>query len=170
MTRVLAAVLAIALTACVQERPDPLPGYRPASAEERVAVVRTVTDYYAIRNRAALTGDVTPLYGAHPKLAQGEDRQAGVNAEAFFVERMGALHVSRVTVDLEDREPVKVYVRDMAAVAYVHGKETWDLPPGTGQTIAEIFVRIDLRHGTSGWLIECTDEVTLGERIPPTPR
>lgn len=78
--------------------------------------------------------------------------------------------VSRVTVELEEREPVKVYVKDAAAVAYVHGRETWDLPPGTGQTIGEILVRFDLRRATSGWLIERTDELVLGERIPPMPR
>jgi hypothetical protein len=93
-----------------------------------------------------------------------------VNAEAFFVERMRAQHVSRVSVDLEEREPVKVLLKDSAAVAYVHGRETWDLAPGSGQTISEIFVRIDLRQGASGWLVERTDQLELGERPPPTPR
>lgn len=93
-----------------------------------------------------------------------------MNVEAFFVERMRAQRVSRVGVDLEQREPVKVYVKDAAAVAYVHGRETWDLAPGRGQTITEILVRFDLRHAASGWLIERTDELVLGERVPPTPR
>jgi hypothetical protein len=157
-------------TGCAQARPDPLPGYRPASPDETAPVVGAVSEYYAIRNRAAVTGDIAPLHSAHPSLAHGEDRQSGVNAESFFVERMRALRVSRVSVDLEDREPVKVYVKDTAGVAYVHGKETWDLPPGTGQTISEIFVRFDLHQGPAGWLIERTDELQLGERIPPTPR
>jgi hypothetical protein len=165
-----AALLAVSLISCAQARPDPLPGYRPASAGERAVVVSAVSDYYAIRNRAAVTGDIAPLYTAHPSLSHGEDRQAGVNAEAFFVERMRTLHVSRVSVDLEDREPVKVYVNETQAVAYVHGRETWDLAPGTGQTISEIIVRIDLHQGTSGWLVERTDQFELGERIPPTPR
>lgn len=165
-----AACLAVALTGCVQSRPDPLPGYRPASPVERAAVVGVVSEYYAMRNRAAVTGDIAPLYRAHPGLAHGEDRQTAVNAEGFFVERMRALHVTGVSVDLEEREPVKVYVKETEAVAFVHGQETWDLPPGTGQTISEIFTRIDLRHGTNGWLVERTDQVELGERIPPTPR
>jgi hypothetical protein len=93
-----------------------------------------------------------------------------VNAEGFFVERMRAQQVSRVSVDLEEREPVKVYVKETEAVAYVHGRETWDLAPGAGQTIGEIIVRFDLRHATSGWLIERTDQLELGERTPPTPR
>jgi hypothetical protein len=55
-------------------------------------------------------------------------------------------------------------------VAYVEGRETWDLPPGSGQTVSAFFVRFDLREGLSGWLIERTDELELGERVPPTPR
>lgn len=48
--------------------------------------MRTLSDYFEIRNRAAITGDLAPLYSAHPSLAQGEDRQTGVNVEAFFVD------------------------------------------------------------------------------------
>jgi len=44
------------------------------------------------------------------------------------------------------------------------------LTPGSGQTVSEIIVRIDLREGGSGWLVERTDQVELGERPPPTPR
>jgi hypothetical protein len=167
---ILVAALAASLIGCAQARPDPLPGYRAASPDERAAVVGVVSAYFAIRNRAAVTGDIAPLYSAHPALAHGEDRRAGVNTEAFFVERMRALQVSRVTVDLEDREPVKVFLKDTAAVAYVHGRETWDLAAGTGQTISEIVVRIDLRQGTNGWVIERTDQLELGERPPQTPR
>jgi hypothetical protein len=166
----LAAAFAVSLAGCEQARPDPLPGYRAASSGERAAVVGAVAEYFAIRDRAAVTGDIAPLYSAHPALAHGEDRPTGVNTEAFFVERMRAQHVSRVSVDLEEREPVKVLLKDTAAVAYVHGRETWDLAPGSGQTISEIFVRIDLRQGASGWLIERTDQLELGERPPPTPR
>jgi hypothetical protein len=166
---VLAAFLGVALTGCAQSRPDPLPGYRAASPDERAAVVLAVSEYFAIRNRAAVTGDIAPLYNANPALAQGEDRRTGVNTEAFFVERMRALQVSRVTVDLEDREPVKVFLKDTAAVAYVHGRETWDLVAGTGQTISEIVVRMDLRRGTNSWVVERSDQLELGERIPPTP-
>jgi len=52
----------------------------------------------------------------------------------------------------------------------VHGRETWDLAAGAGQTLSEIVVRFDLRHATSGWLIERTDEHVLGERVSPTPK
>jgi hypothetical protein len=168
--RVLAVAVLLSAAACTQARPDPLPGYRPALSEERIAVMTTLSDYFAVRNLAAVTGDLAPLYTAHPSLAHGEDRQVGVNVEAFFVERMRSLRVSRVSVDLEAREPVKVYVKDAAAVAYVHGRETWDLSPGSGQTISEVLVRFDLRRATSGWLIERTDELVLGERVSPTPR
>jgi hypothetical protein len=164
-----AALVAAGLIACSEQRADPLPGYRAAPPGERAAVISAVSEYFTVRNRAAVTGDIAPLYSAHPSLAHGEDRRAGVNAEAFFVERMRALQVSRVGVDLEDLEPVKVYVKETTAVAYVHGKETWDLPPGPGQTILEFFVRFDLRQGASGWLIERTDQLELGERFPPTP-
>jgi hypothetical protein len=167
---VLAAFLGVALTGCAQWHSDPLPGYRAALPEERAAVLGAVSEYFAIRNRAAVTGDIAPLYSAHPALAHGEDRPIGVNTEALFVERMRALQVSRVSVDLEDREPVKVFLKDTAAVAYVHGRETWDLPPGTGQTVSEIVVRIDLHQGTNGWAIERTDQLELGERVAPTPR
>ena len=90
-----------------------------------------------MRNRAAVTGDIAPLYRAHPGLAHGEDRRTAVNAEGFFVEQMRALQVTGVSVDLEEREPVKVYVKETEAVAFVHGLETWNLPPGAGQTISE---------------------------------
>jgi hypothetical protein len=166
----LVAIFALSLNGCAETRPDPLPGYRPASPVERAAVVGAVSEYFALRNRAAITGDLAPLYGAHPSLTHGEDRRTGVNTEAFFVERMRAQRVSRVSVDLEDREPVKVFLKETAAVAYVHGRETWDLAPGSGQTVSEIVVRIDLRQGASGWLVERTDQLELGERPPPTPR
>ncbi len=143
-----AGALAFAMAACAQARPDPLPGYRPASPEERAAVIRVVSDYYELRNRAAVTGDIASLYVAYPALAQGEDRSSGVNVEAFFVERMRAQGVTHVAVDLEASEPVKVYVNETKAVAYVNGRETWDLRPGTGQTIGGIFVLLDLRHTT----------------------
>jgi hypothetical protein len=55
---------------CAEARPDPLPGYRPASPSERAAVVSVVSEYYAIRNHAAVTGDIAPLYGVHPSLVQ----------------------------------------------------------------------------------------------------
>jgi hypothetical protein len=74
-----------------------------------------------------------------------------------------------VNVELEAAEPIKVYVNEGRAVAYVHGRETWDLPQGTGQTVSDIYVRIELRRTTSFWLIERSDEVVPGERIPPTP-
>jgi hypothetical protein len=165
-----AGALALVTAACAQPRPDPLPGYRPASLEARAAVIRVVSEYYETRNRAAVTGDIAPLYAAHPALAHDEDRTSGVNVEAFFVERMRALGVTRVAVEIEAREPVKVYVNGIRAVAYVNGRETWDLPTGAGQTISGIFVRLDLRQATSGWVIERTDALELGERIPPTPR
>ena len=167
--RVLAATLVVVLAACTQARPDPLPGYTAASPEERAAVMRTLSGYFELRSRAAVSGDLAPLYLAHPGLATGEDRRVGVNVEAFFVERMRALRVSRVSVDLEDGEPVRVYVKDAAAVAYVHGRETWDLALGTGQTVSEIVVRFDLRQARTGWLIERSDELVLGERVSPTP-
>lgn len=160
--------VALAAMACVQA--DPLPGYRPASAEERPIVIGAVSYYYDLRNHAAVTGDLAPLYRAHPALAQNQDPRSGVNAESFFVDRMRALGVTRVAVELEASEPVKVYLSETNAVAYVHGRETWDLPSGSGQTMSEIRVRLDLLHGASGWIVERTDEVELGETPPPTPR
>ena len=168
--RLVAGSLALAIAGCAEARPDPLPGYEPASSEQRAAVASVVSAYYDLRNRAAITGDIAPLYAAHPALAKDEDKRSGVNVEAFFVERMRALSVTRVTVEIEASEPLKVYVNETRAVAYVHGRETWDLPPGTGQTIGEIFVRLDLHLAGSGWLIDRTDELKLGERMPPTPR
>jgi hypothetical protein len=57
----LVTALAISLAGCEQARPDPLPGYRAASSDERAAVVGAVSEYFAIRNRAAVTGDIAPL-------------------------------------------------------------------------------------------------------------
>jgi hypothetical protein len=49
---------------------------------------------------------------------------------------MRAQQLSRVGVDLEEPEPVKVYVNDTVAVAYVRGRETWDLVPGKAKRSA----------------------------------
>jgi hypothetical protein len=167
----------IAAAACVRAS-DPLPGYVPASAEERASVVRTVEDYFAMRERAAVTGDATELFTAYPALAQHEDRREGINTETFFVERV---HLSRTMPKefappeimymshlLESYHPIGVFVRADSAVAFVHGLELFQYTVG-GHGGGEIFVRLDLRRGADRWVIQRTDEVVMGERPPRTP-
>jgi len=163
-----ALLLAGALGACASQQPDPLPGYRAALTDERAAVMRTIDDYYSRRARAAVSGDAATIFAAYPKLAEGEDRGSGINTDAFFVERMRNLSVTDVGFEIEDLEPVRVYVKEDRAAAFVHGKETWRYPRGDA-TIGEFFTRLDLSRNVDSWLIVRTDEVLLSERPPRTP-
>lgn len=167
--------LAFAVAACAP--PDPLPGYAPASAVERAFVIAVIYDYFAMRERAAVSGDATELFEAHPALALHEDRRLGINTETFFVERVrlawtqpkwGAPPVIvRMTHELETYVPIGVYVVADKAVAFVHGVEhfAYDSAPSSG----EIFVRFDLRRSGGRWAIERTDEWVMGEPPPRTP-
>ena len=148
---------------------DPLPGYTRASDGERASVMRTIEDYYARRERAALTGDTSVLFAAYTELADGEDRSKGINVDAFFVQRMRAIGILGLTHDIEANEPVGVYVSDSNAVAFVHGRYSWQNPHGPS-TIGEFYTRIDLVRHVGGWLPVRTDEVELHERPPRTPR
>ena len=130
--------------------------------------MRTIDDYYSRRVRAALSGDAATIFAAYPKLAEGEDRAAGVNTDAFFVERMRTLGVTDVRFEIEELEPVRVYVKDDRAAAFVHGKETWRYPRGDA-TIGEFYTRLDLFRDGGDWRLGRTDEVKLGERPPRTP-
>ena len=101
--------------------PDPLPGYAPASAVERALVVRTVEDYYAMRERAAVSGDLLELYAAYPELARNVDRRQGINNEGFFAElarmaREGPKEtaprpITRMWHRLEISEPIGIRAR-----------------------------------------------------------
>lgn len=169
--------LVIAATACVRA-PDPLPGYVSAPAEDRASVVRTVEDYFAMRERAAVTGDPTEIFAAFPALAQNEDRRVGINTESFFVERVRMARTMPKEVAppeilfmshmLESYHPIGVFVRADSAVAFVHGLEVFQYK-NAGSSGGEIFVRFDLRRLADRWLIERTDELVMGERPPRTP-
>jgi hypothetical protein len=160
----------LALVSCLAA--DPVPGYERAPRDVEESVRRTVEDYYILRGRAAVTGDIAPLYSRHPRLAAQEDRTKGVNVEAFFVERIQSFNrqtsgprATDVTLDLTWYEPLRVYVKGEMAVAFVHGLESW---VGAG-TKGEMHVRLDLRRVGDAWVIERTDEWVLGERPPATP-
>lgn len=170
--RLVLVALVFAAAACAP--PDPLPGYAPASAVERAFVIAVIYEYFAMRERAALTGDATELFVAYPTLAQHEDRRQGINTETFFVERVrsakrlpeGILVIVRMSHELE-LEPVGVYVAADKAVAFVHGVEHWEYD--SGPSSGEIFVRFDLRRSGDRWVIERTDEQVMGEPPPRTP-
>lgn len=147
---------------------DPLPGYTRASLEERASLLRVIADYYALRERAALVGDASVLFAVYPRLADGENRSTGVNADGFFVERMRAVGIAGLTFDLERYEPIGVYVSGDTAVAFVHGLETW-LNAFGPPTIGEFYTRIDLVRDPNGWRPVLIDEVMLHERPPRTP-
>jgi hypothetical protein len=172
------SVVALVFSAVACAAPDSLPGYAPASAVERASVVAVIYDYFAMRERAAVSGDATELFAAHPTLALHEDRRAGVNTETFFVERVrlaktlpawGAppviVHMSH---DLESYTPIAVYISADKAIAFVHGLERFDYPNG-GPSLGEIFVRFDLRMSGDSWWILRTDEQMLHEPPPRTP-
>jgi hypothetical protein len=177
-TRLLAVALMFAVAACAA--PDPLPGYAPASAAERALVLRTVEDYYAMRERAAVSGDLFELYAAYPELARNVDRRQGINNEGFLAElarmaREGPKEtaprpITRMWHRLEIREPIGVYVRGSDAVAFVHGMESFEYLGSDAPSSGEIFVRFDLRRFSDRWVIERTDELKMGELPPRTPK
>lgn len=175
--RLVIVALVFAIAACAP--PDPLPGFAPASAVDRASVVRAVEDYFAVRERAAVTGDTTELFESYPALALHEDRRQGINTETFFVERVRSAKtlpkeiapsvIVRMSHQLERYVPIGVYVSADKAVAFVHGLEHFEYPSG-GPSSGEIFVRFDLRRIDDRWLIERTDEQVMGEPPPRTPR
>jgi hypothetical protein len=162
-------VLALVLiaTACAPAI-DPLPGFTRAAGEERATLVRAIADYYTVRERAFVSGDMASLFAAYPKLAHGEDVREGVNLDAFWVPHMRDLGVADVSDDLEGYEPARVYVRGTAAVAFVHGWEIWYYPRGD-HTGLEFFTRIDLVSDAGRWIVERTDEQMMGEPRPRVP-
>ncbi len=162
-------VVVLALAACSA---DPLPGFRPASADQRSALLQIVVEYYDLVDRAIVTGDVAPLYLRHPGLAQGRDQGRGINVDgsAAVSPTMRELDVREASVDVESYEPLRAFVKDDRAVAYSHGLFTWTYANGS-HTKGEKWVRFDLTKNADRWLIERTDEWVLGEGTPPpTPR
>ena len=160
---------ALLLGACA---PDPLPGYRAATDDERTTLLATVVDYYDILNVALVSGDLAPLYARHPKLAQGQVRERGINIEGLTASypSFAEHRVRDVTVDVAAYEPFRAFVKDDRAVAYSHGAFTWHYFDGA-DTGGELLKRFDLTRSGSMWTIDQTDEWVLGEGTPPpTPR
>lgn len=142
--------------------PEPLPGYTPAPDDERHRIMLVIDDYYALRAGAAETGDTSRLFQAYPRLAVGEDRSAGINTDAWFVERMREYPVLRMTFCFECDGIARVYIRDDRAVVFIHGTEMWRYPRGDA-TIGEFLTRIDLVREAGAWTLVRTDEVMLHE-------
>lgn len=159
----LALVLSVACS-----RGDALPGYTRATGDERAALMRAVADYYAVRERAFVSGDSRTLFAAYPRLAQGEDVRQGINLDPFWIPHMRELGITSVTSDLEGYEPARIYIGQASAVAFVHGWETWSYDRGGG-TGLEFFTRIDLVSDADRWVVERTDEQMMAEPPPRTP-
>jgi hypothetical protein len=162
---ILAAVLVA--TACAPAD-DALPGLTRASGEERATLLRAIADYYTVRERAFVSGDMASLLAAYPKLAHGEDVREGINLDAFWAPHLRDLGVADVSDDLEGYEPARVYVRGNAAVAFVHGWEIWYYPRGD-HTGLEFFTRIDVVSDAGRWIVERTDQQMMGEPRPRVP-
>jgi hypothetical protein len=164
------AALVLLLVSCTSF--DPLPGYRPATDDERAGAMRTVVEYYDIWNRAMVTGDIGQLYVRHPKLSQGAVKERGINSERFTVELPSVRdHLIRdSSVQIEWYEPLRAFVKGDRAVVYSHGLFTWNYANGS-PTKGELFVRFDMTRTANAWSIDQTDEWVLGEGTPPpTPR
>lgn len=162
------AVIGIALFACSA---DPLPGFRPASADERAALLQIVVAYYDLLDKAIVSGDIAPLYQRHPALAQGSDQQRGINAEGGTLQlpSVRERRVREALVEIQSYEPFRAFLNDEKAVAYSHGLLTWTYANGS-QTKGELMVRFDLQRDGTRWTIVRTDERVLGETPAPTPR
>lgn len=166
-----ALVVAVLLsTACAP--PDPFAGYLPAADGERAAVIDAIERYYQLLGHATLSDDLSALYAAFPKLAQGEVREAGINSEAFFVRvaRSPEVNVVELTFELESYEKIRVHQRADEAVAVVHGLERKLYGMSPVPSLGEIFVRFDLRRDAGHWSIERSTGWVLGGRPPRTPR
>lgn len=164
--------LAVALLLLVGCAPDPLPGYRAATAADRSSIFVTISEYYDIWNRAMVTADITPLYVRHPKLAQGAVPQRGINNEGHTARlpSVAGLKIKESRVDIEGYEPMRAFVKGDSAVAYSHGWFTWTYANGAPSG-GELLVRFDLTRAGDGWSIDQTDEWVLGEGASsPTPR
>ena len=169
-SRALAAAVLVFICACTTS--DPLPGYQAASAEERVSIFATVEEYYEIWSRAIVSGNISPLYVRHPRLAQGAVPQRGINNEAFTMTLPSIRDrlIREAHVDIESYEPIRVFIKGDQAVAYSRGLFTWTYANGS-QTKGELRVRFDLSRAGTQWSIDQTDEWVLGEGTPPpTPR
>lgn len=165
--RIVTIALALAVSACALYV-DPLPGYRRASGEERATLMRALADYYTVRGRAFVSGDAAILFAAYPKLAQGEDVREGINLDAFHLPGWRAVEATKATHYLNSYEPVRIYVKGTAAVAFVHGKEMFEVRGGSSG--GEFFMRIDLVNDADRWVVERTDEQMMGEPPPRLPK
>ena len=161
-------LVGLALTACTN---DVLPGYRLATFEERASILAVVEEYYGILGTALVTGDVSPLHARHPKLAEGEQRESGINSEAFttLLPGQSGPPVRDAKFDVAGYEPFRAFVLDDHAVGYAHGIFTWTFGDGT-DTKGEFLTRFDLTRDGARWSIDMTDDWVLGEAPPPTPR
>jgi hypothetical protein len=143
-------------------------GYVDATPADRAAVADVVHEYYRARNALAGETSAETLWQTYPSLAKGRDVPSGVNVEPEFVERTRRLGVRVVRTDESAIEPLRVLIRDDAAVAVVHGREEWLLPAGD-KTVFEIKTLLYLSRRGSQWVILKTDERELGERDPSLP-
>ena len=175
----LTVLAAVGLIACATAV-EPLPGYRAATTDERAAVVSALKKYFELRERVAVSGDVTELYGAYPDLTRNVDRRLGINNEGWFAERARLAReqpaevspslIARMWHELEYYEAIRVYLQGSTAVAFVHGLEHYQYTRSPVPSAGEIFMRFDLRRDAERWQIERTDELMMGERPPATPR
>jgi hypothetical protein len=164
--RPLFAALVFAVVACAP--PDPLPGYTRASAEQHATLMRAVSDYYTVRERAFVSGDASVLFAAFPKLAQGQDIREGINLDALHLPGWREQEATKASHYLESYEPTRIYVSGTAAVAFVHGHEMFEVRGG--QSGGEFFTRIDLVYDADRWIVERTDEQMMAEAPPRMPK
>lgn len=162
---VLVCVMSVTLAAC---RPDDLSGYIRANPEDSARIAAAVTDYYAIRSTAFRTRNLDLLWSTFPALQLNSVPQAGVNADADLYQRLQSLGVAEVRSDPQAIEPIKVFVNNQRAVAFVHGREAWMFPVGNN-TGLEIRTVIELTRRGGLWIIEKTDETTVAEKIRTPP-
>lgn len=154
-----AVVVAIALGACVAGPPPP----RRAETAVVAALRPIVVEYFALRRAANLGVDPSALHRRFPALATGEDRERGINIEAWEIANLTP--VERLEYDIEGYEPLAAWLHEDGSVeVVVHGLDRTDAR-GSGEFKKSLY----LEDRSGEWELVRTDEVTLPEYPHQTP-
>ncbi|GEM_PF-1303795 len=124
-----------------------------------------VLEYFYLRKRAVLQGDLTALWQRYPALAQGYDPVLGVNAERDLPSAYardgrpidGDVHLTAYGPWLVRRRGERLEV-------FVHGWEQFVYAPDFDFSGSELLITLTFApQGEGAWTLFRTDEVTEAE-------
>lgn len=152
-------------TAPTSEPPLPLAapkGMTQVTPEQYAAFVPMVNRYFYVRKQAVLAGDPEVLWREFPALKEGNNRQAGINAEAGVISGYRSAGPIDGNVDPESYARLKVLVDGDKAVVLVNGTEMY-LTKEFTESGGQVQVMLYLEKAGAGWRLVRTDETTLAE-------